>query len=47
VVVAAGDPGTPVVWTCALADGAAAINATENTAPSIRQLFGFTGQYSL
>ena len=30
VVVALGEPGVPVVWTCALAEGAAAIKAAAN-----------------
>src|SRR5260370_27974252 len=33
VVVAPGEPGAPVVWTCAWAESAAAVTATASTPP--------------
>src|SRR5205809_4636421 len=33
VVVAPGEPGVPVVWTCARAEGATAMTAAANTPP--------------
>jgi hypothetical protein len=47
VVVALGEPGVPVVWTCALADGAAAITAATSIADARMYWFGFMCQLLL
>ena len=43
VVVALGEPGVPVVWTCAMTEGEAAIKAAAKIPPRRISVFVFMG----
>src|SRR5882757_9000594 len=43
VVVAPGEPGVPVVWTCAMTEGEAAIKAAAKIPPRRISVFVFMG----
>jgi hypothetical protein len=43
VVVALGEPGSPVVWTCAMTEGATAIKAPAKIPPRRISVFVFMG----
>ena len=43
VVVALGEPGVPVVWTCAMTKGEAAIKAAAKMPPGRISVFVFMG----
>jgi hypothetical protein len=43
VVVALGEPGVPVVWICALVEGATAMTAAASIPPRRMCFIGFIG----